>query len=54
MMIFNRLKKFSWGHALIELFLITVGLFMEMQIENWRENHKENQLTYGSDEKPGA
>lgn len=36
--------KISWSHAIIELVLITVGLFMAIQIENWRENVKEKKL----------
>lgn len=36
--------KISWSHTIIELVLITVGLFMAIQIENWRENIKEKQL----------
>lgn len=44
MQIFDRIKNVSWSQALIELILITVGLFMAMQIENWRDNHKEAQL----------
>ena len=36
--------KISWSQAIIELVLITVGLFMAIQIENWRENIKERQI----------
>ena len=34
----------GWSDAIIELILITVGLFMAIQIENWREHIKERQI----------
>lgn len=44
MRIKNWNNKISWSNAIIELVLITVGLFMAIQIENWRENIKEKQI----------
>lgn len=42
----KRINKLECGNALIELILITVGLFMAIQLENWRENRKEKQLEH--------
>ena len=44
MRIFNSIKKFSWGNALVELVLITIGILMAIQIDNWKDDHQEKQL----------
>jgi len=44
MRILSRMNKFSWGNAVVELVLITIGILMAIQIDNWKDTHKEKQL----------